>query len=87
MTLEPYDPDRLDDLSLRVLDLCARLRTLAQKSRQEELPAIDLHDRKALEWLEKLDEWVLRAEVEMDRCARKNRGDRRARQTQATRPK
>ena len=58
MTLEPYDPDRLDSLSLRVLDLCARLRNLARQSREEQLPPIDLHDRKALEWLEKLEDWL-----------------------------
>ncbi|MBI3838412.1 MAG: hypothetical protein HY288_10830 [Planctomycetia bacterium] len=86
MTLEPYDPDRLDRMSLRVLDLCTRLRSLAQKSRQEQLPPLDLHDRKALEWLDKLEDWLYRAEAEMGRSAMKNLGQRHARQKQANRP-
>jgi hypothetical protein len=87
MTLEPYDPDRLDGLSLRVLDICARLRNLARQSREEQLPPIDLHDRKALEWLDKLEDWLYRAEAEVVRATHRNHGQRAARQAQASRPK
>jgi hypothetical protein len=87
MTLEPYDPDRLDGMSLRLLDLCTRLRSLAQKSRHEQLPPIELHDRKALEWLDKLEDWLGRAEAEVGRLAQKNLGQRRARQIQDSRSK
>ena len=87
MTLEPYDPDRLDRMTLRVLDLSARLRGLAQKSRQDQLPPLKLHDRKALEWLEKLEDWLFEAEAEMERAAFKNRGQRLARQKQTARQK
>jgi len=87
MTLEPYNPERIDALSLRVLDLCARLRNLANQCRKEELPPIDLHDRKALEWLDKLEAWLLRAEAEVERSAWKNRGQRSARQAKTSRPK
>jgi hypothetical protein len=87
MTLVPYDPERIDGLSLRVLDLCARLRNLARQCRQEQLPPIDLHDRKALEWVDKLEDWLLRAEAEVERSAWKNRGERKARQTKTARPK
>jgi hypothetical protein len=87
MTLEPYDPDHLDKLSLRVLDLCARLRKLANICREEQLPPIDLHDRKALEWLDKLDDWLFRAETEVSHRVVKHRGARRARETQSARPK
>jgi hypothetical protein len=82
MTLEPYDPERLDRLSLRVLDLCSRLRALARKSREEELPPVDLHDRKALEWLDKFEEWLYRAEGEVNRAIHRSHGERRARQSQ-----
>jgi hypothetical protein len=78
MTLVPYDPDRLDALSLRMLDLCARLRKLAQTSRDERLPAVDLHDRKALEWLEKLEAWAIGAEAELHRCVQLAKGARAA---------
>ncbi len=87
MTLESYDPDRLDSLSLRVFDLCARLRSLALRSRQEQLPPLELHDRKALEWLDKLEDWLFRAEAEMGRSAMKSLGQRHARQKQASQPK
>jgi hypothetical protein len=87
MTLEPYNSDGLDRMSLRVLDLCTRLRSLAQKSREEQLPPVKLHDRKALEWLDKLEDWLLQAEAEVKRLARKNEGQRYAREKQATRSK
>jgi hypothetical protein len=87
MTLEAYDPDRLDKMSLRVLDLCCRLRQLAHKTREEQLGAVELHDRKALEWLEKLDDWMLRAEGEVTRAAHKGYGAQRARQARSARPK
>ena len=63
MTLQPYDADRIDQLSLRVFDLCARLRATAHICREAALPAVDLHDRKALEWIEKLEEWMFRARL------------------------
>jgi hypothetical protein len=78
MTLVPYDPDRLDALSLRTLDLCARLRNLARTSREEQLPTVDLHDRKALEWLEKLEEWAISAEAELHRRVQLAKGTRLA---------
>jgi hypothetical protein len=83
MTLEPYDPDRLDSMSLRVLDLCSRLRALARRGREEQLPPIELHDRKALEWLDKFEEWLFRAEAEVNRSVHKSHGARRARVAQS----
>jgi hypothetical protein len=76
MTLERYDPDRLDALSLRVLDICTHLRNVARTARDEQLPAIDLHDRKALEWLEKLEVWAIEAEANVNGLAMKARGTR-----------
>ena len=76
MTLERYDPDRLDALSLRVLDICVHLRNVARTARDEQLPAIDLHDRKALEWLEKLELWAIEAEANVNGQVMKARGTR-----------
>ena len=87
MTLEPYDSDRLDRLSLRALDVCARVRNLAKTCRDEQLPPVDLHDRKVLEWFEKIEDWLFRAEAEVTRHVHRNQGERRARQSQSTRPK
>ena len=78
MTLEVYNSDRLDALSLRTLDLCVRVRNLAKISRDEQLPAVELHDRKALEWLEKLEEWAIGAEAEMHRRVEIRKGERHA---------
>ena len=86
MTLEAYDPDRLDALSLRLLDACSRVRALAVLARNEGLERIDLHDRKALEWLENLEAWLHRSEGELHAAAHRNRGQRLARQAQASLP-
>jgi hypothetical protein len=61
MTLEAYDPDRLDLLALRLLDVCGRVRVLAGRCRDEELSSVTLHDRKALEWIDKLEDWLARS--------------------------
>ena len=79
MTLVPYDPDRLDKLALRVFDLCVRIRKLANHCREEQLPPVELHDRKTLEWLDKLEDWLYRAEAEVNRRVHKHHGERRAR--------
>ena len=57
-----------------------------QFSRNEGLERIDLHDRKALEWLENLEEWLHRSEGELHAAAHRNRGQRLARQAQAALP-
>jgi len=76
MTLEPYDPDRLDALSLRLLDVCVHLRNVARTARDEQLAPVDLHDRKALEWLEKLEVWAIEAEANVNALVMKARGTR-----------
>lgn len=81
MTREAYEPQHIDELTLRVLNLCCRLRTMSQRSLEEELPAVPLHDKKALEWLGKLEEWVHKAEAELQMAIIRNRGARRARST------
>jgi hypothetical protein len=87
MTLEPYDPDRLDALALRTLDVCARLRNLARASREEGLPAVELHDRKALEWLEKLEDWAIVAEADLHKQIFRAKGDRTAERFKGSRRK
>lgn len=86
MTLEAYDPDRLDLLALRLLDVCGRVRILASRCRDEELTSVTLHDRKALEWIDKLEDWLARSEGDVNRAVLKARGEQRARQSKSTRP-
>src|SRR3990172_5406150 len=78
MTLEPYNPDQIDRITLRMLDLCCRLRQIAERSRQEQLPGFPLHDKKALEWLRKLEEWVHKAEADLNVAIFRSKGARRA---------
>jgi hypothetical protein len=87
MTLEAYDPDRLDALALRLLDLCSRVRAMAQKSRDAQLGTIELHDRKPLEYLEKFEAWLYRAEAELPRAMIKDSGRRRAQAIETRRSK
>jgi hypothetical protein len=86
MTLEAYDPDRLDQLALRMLDLCARVRAMARASRDEGLGKLDLHDRKAREHLDRFEEWLYKAEAELPRAIMRERGRRHAQKAQS-RPK
>ncbi len=87
MTLRPYDPDQLDHLSLRLIDLCGRLRRMAEICREEDFRDLPLNDKKALEWIGNLEIWVQKAEASMDRHVTRNRGARLAQriQTQKTR--
>jgi hypothetical protein len=78
MTLKSYDADRLDALSLRVLDVCVQLRHLALTARQEQLSGVELHDRKALEWIEKLEGWAIGAAADLNGQVLKARGLRHA---------
>ena len=78
MTRESYDPEQIDALTLRVLALCSRLQALASRSRASQLESIPLHDRKALEWIEKLEHWLHKAEAEAELAIIKNRGAERA---------
>jgi hypothetical protein len=80
MTLEPYDSTRLDALALRLLDLCGRVRSMSHATRDTQLPTVELHDRKALEWIEKLEEWMVAAEAQLHRQAGVAAGTRAARE-------
>jgi hypothetical protein len=60
---------------------------MARASREEELTRLELHDRKALEYLDRFEEWLYKAEAELPRAMMKHRGQRRAQATQAGRPK
>jgi hypothetical protein len=86
MTLEAYDADRMDGLALRLLDVCGRIRIMANRCRDEQLASVTLHDRKALEWIEKLEDWLARSESDVNRAALKVRGKQRARQAKSAQP-
>lgn len=78
MTREAYTPESLDELALRLLDLCARVRGMAQRGRAQQLPELPLHDKKALEWIERLEQWAHKAETDLELRLIRERGARRA---------
>ena len=80
MTLQSYSPEKLDELTLRALDLAASLREMATKCRENDVPSADLHDRKALEWLSRLEEWTQKSSAELEVRIIGHRGAKRARQ-------
>jgi len=67
MTLKPYDPEMLNEFALRLLDLAAMMRQMAQRSREHRIEDLALHDKKAREWIGNLERWARKslADVEM----------------------
>jgi hypothetical protein len=78
MTLEPYNQQRIDQLSLRVFDIATTLRNMARMARNNDLSQFDLHDKKALEWLAKLEDWAHKSQGALELAAHRSRGARRA---------
>ena len=78
MTLEAYDPDKLDELALRALDVAANLRSMANQCRENDLAGPVLHDKKAAEWLSKLEHWSQQATTHVHLRAVQARAQRRA---------
>lgn len=78
MTLQIFDPDQLDQLALRILDLAATFRSMSQQARELDLDGVPLHDKKSAEWLANLEQWTIEADGKLQALAIKERGARRA---------
>jgi hypothetical protein len=78
MTLRSYDPTRLDQVSLRLLDLCGQIRNLARTCQEHGLGELALHDRKAIQWIEHLELWAREAQARAELAALRQRGAQRA---------
>ena len=78
MTLQPYGPEKLDHFALRLLDLAAVIRSMANTSREHTISDLALHDKKAQEWCARLDDWVHRAQADLEVKVRQARARRRA---------
>ncbi len=78
MTLQAYDPEKLDELALRVLDISCVFRSMAAKARSGETPKLNLQDRKAHEWLNNLEQWARKAEAELEMAIFRHRGTAKA---------
>jgi hypothetical protein len=78
MTLNPYDPSRLDLFALRLLDLAASVRQMAQRTREHAIDDFALHDKKALEWIVRLERWSRKASAELEMRILESRASQRA---------
>ena len=58
MTLKPYDPKKLDEFTLKLLDLALISRAMAEKCREHNVTDFAVHDRKAMERYGSLKEWL-----------------------------
>ena len=45
MTLTPYSPEQIDQLTLRLFDVAATLRQMANQCRENHLEGYTLHDK------------------------------------------
>jgi hypothetical protein len=65
MTLRAYDADRLDVLALKLIDLAAISRRMAAVCRQEGVKELSLNDKKALDWMARIEGWLGEAEARL----------------------
>jgi hypothetical protein len=79
MTLQTYDPQKLDQLALQLLDLAAVVREMAQQSREYGITDLVLHDKKALEWCVNLQQWSHKVQSELEVRILQTRAERRGR--------
>jgi hypothetical protein len=78
MTLEPYNPEMLDEFALRLLDLACLIREMSRQSREEPVEGFALHDKKAREWIANLERWARRSQADLEMKLIDARASRRA---------
>ncbi len=77
MTLQPYGPKKLDQFALRLLDVAGVVREMAHSCREHGVDDLALHDKKASQWCDNLEQWAERARSELDVRIRQARSKRR----------
>lgn len=80
MTLIPYQADQFDRLALRFLDLAAVFREIARRTRDERIEQVAVHDKKANEWIAKLEFWAEEARQRFELAAMCNLGAKKAKE-------
>jgi hypothetical protein len=65
MTLKPFDAENLDQLALSLLDIASIARNMAKLARDNKISDVALHDKKAAEWIQNLNRWIIRAQSEL----------------------
>ena len=66
MTLQTYNPQKLDQFALRLLDVAAVVRQMAHSSREYGIADLALHDKKALEWCANLEQWARKTQADLE---------------------
>jgi hypothetical protein len=79
MTLQAYDPQKLDQVALRLLDLASIVRQMAHRGREHGIADLALHDKKALEWCAKLEQWAHKTQADLEVRILQDRASRRGR--------
>ena len=79
MTLQTYDPQQLDQLALRLLDVAAVVRKMGQRSREHGIADLALHDKKALEWCVNLERWAHRVQADLEVRILQDKAEQRGR--------
>ena len=77
MTLTSFPPDMLDELALRLLDIAAIVRKMANTGRENAIRDFQLHGNKAQEWLDHLERWAYEAAGTLDAEVLRQKGMRR----------
>jgi hypothetical protein len=83
MTLTPFTPETLDGLALRLLDLAAMLRDMANTTRDHDVSGFQLHVNKVNEWLAHLENWGHDGQAKLETLLIKQRGAQRAQNLQS----
>lgn len=79
MTLQTYDPQKIDQFALRLLDLAAIVRQMANQSREYGITDLALHDKKALEWCVKLEHWARKTQADLELRILQDKAEQRGR--------
>ncbi len=79
MTLQTYSPHQLDQFALRLLDLAAIVRQAANESREYGIADLPVHDKKALEWCVKLEQWARKTRADLEVRILQHKAERRGR--------
>ncbi|MEN6406275.1 MAG: hypothetical protein ABFC77_07380 [Thermoguttaceae bacterium] len=77
MTLQTYNPEQLDRLALRMLDLASIVRHMASRSREHDIADFPLHDKKALEWCVNLEQWAQKTQGDLEVRILQQKAERR----------
>jgi hypothetical protein len=87
MTLIPFPPTALDELALRLLDVAATVRKMANSARDNAVQDFQLHGNKAHEWLDHLEQWTYEGAGRLDAQIMRERGARRGLMAASSPPK